>query len=105
MYKCDTCGAEFTDPEVMRWHELHTEVDNRRSEALEADVCPYCGSEDITEGACIVCGMYVGPGEIACDTCIENAGEYLKEYMERWNLDEYTAVEVLNECARRMMEE
>lgn len=43
-WKCDECGAVFTEPDERRWIEDHGEGMLERWTAL---ICPECGSEEV----------------------------------------------------------
>ena len=45
MWYCERCGAEFRDPDYVRWYEHHGEF----VEPWGRDVCPVCGSDEICE--------------------------------------------------------
>lgn len=44
MWKCLDCGAEFVEPEGRDWEENHG---NGFYEPFHAEVCPFCGSDEI----------------------------------------------------------
>jgi ribosomal protein L37AE/L43A len=43
MWKCLDCGASFVEPEVQSWSEDHGGF----WEDWNAEVCPFCGSDEI----------------------------------------------------------
>ncbi|MBO7436045.1 hypothetical protein J6U76_08685 [bacterium] len=46
MWKCLDCGAGFIEPEIISWTENHG---NGLLEPWVAQVCPFCGSDEIAK--------------------------------------------------------
>nr|DAR54885.1 MAG TPA: DNA-directed RNA polymerase II subunit [Caudoviricetes sp.] len=46
MYRCDNCGAEFDEPELYCSRE---NLDGENWTITTQTVCPYCGTDNITE--------------------------------------------------------
>lgn len=70
MWKCEHCGAEISHPETVLDREYHPEVDTHQWEERMVYICPYCGSDELTEGdECEYCGAFADKGWRFCDRC------------------------------------
>ena len=79
-YICGTCNETFPEP--------YTKVWKRNGHVYADEVCPWCGSEDITEGEmCPSCGdEWIRFDDELCDYCKSDLNErffdFRKEIME-----------------------
>ena len=75
MYKCNACGAVFTDPAVEHVEERHGELGTPASGYFKRvgviETCPYCGSDEYFDGEeCPICGtVHDGVFSDYCDEC------------------------------------
>lgn len=49
MFQCSVCGSLFEEPLTFKDHQIHTECSGNPVERFYTQLCPFCGSEEITD--------------------------------------------------------
>ncbi len=93
MYRCDYCGEQFNEPDVVK-EKTGVSADiggfGYMDEELSFGVCPYCGSEDFSNmNTCVCCGEPTDyadfvDGSDYCKDCYEDFEGVMAVAMDRF---------------------
>ena len=89
IYKCQSCGEEFREPDRKSYEEPSEFWGAPVSETFVVEMCPRCASEDIEEvNECIVCGHATDDiFKYYCSDCHDEIGKYLEQIQETFGID------------------